>query len=124
MHNPCLDDIWLEHSRGNVDDLEVLQRITSKYPLWKKKDGTVMRIEDMDDAHLQNSINMTERNKKWSHYDVLIKAQKDRIVPVLEKCKYCQADMIRTEIETCEVGMSPSKYQSVCKCGARTPYEV
>ena len=96
----------------------------SKYPLWRKKDGTVMRIEDMDDSRLQNSINMVKRNGKMKTFEFLVQAQKERIVPVLKKCKYCKTDMVRTEIETCEVGMSPSKYQSVCKCGARTPYEV
>lgn len=124
MHNQWMFCDFHEYEELSNHLQKKMKRAKSKYPLWQKKDGTIMRIEDMDDAHLQNAINMTKRNKKWRAHDTLVQAQKDRIVPVLEKCKYCKSEMTRTETETCEVGMSPSKYQSVCSCGARTPYEV
>lgn len=45
----------------------------SKYPYWTKRCGTKMRIEDMDDGHLANSLAMVKRNNKRGLLDDDIK---------------------------------------------------
>jgi hypothetical protein len=54
----------LVSSRDAVNHLQPGQRppeVVVKYKMWKQRDGSLIRIKDMDDHHLVATIRMSER---------------------------------------------------------------
>lgn len=61
--------------------------ITCEYLIWTKKDGTQVRVVDMTDEHLWNTIKMLERQQVQRHKEACDDAW-DMVGPELEWFKH------------------------------------
>ena len=60
---------------------------------WRMKDGTIIKIKDMEDSHVRNSLNMLKRNspneirEAWIEVftDVILKRRKLKLDKIKDK---------------------------------------
>lgn len=64
----------------DIEDIKYHARLYAKNGIWVKKDGTRIKISDMSDNHIANSINLLKRNESVISdiYIPVLKAELDR----------------------------------------------
>lgn len=72
-----------------------------RYVAWKTKDGRLLRVADMDDAHLVSTIRMLERKVEAKHADACAHmSDPDDVTPEAEWMEHPVLDFMRFVAKT------------------------
>jgi hypothetical protein len=78
----------------------VINKTLKSSPIWITKSGQRIRVCDMEDSHLINSINMVNRSGKNEHwFDKLAIELKDRNLPIPTKNTFYSDECDATECD-------------------------
>ena len=100
-------------------------------PMWKCKDGTMMKISDMTDKHLENAINYLYKTK-GNYYSMTVllenerkKRQKNKKMEEWESmscnCQFCGHRMKVGNYHIIEEDFTHTEIRLICECGAMGP---
>lgn len=67
MGQEFIDDMLI---RGAVEEENARDLLLSK--CWKTADGRVLKVTDMDNAHIKNTVKWLERNEEFYFSDLFI----------------------------------------------------
>jgi hypothetical protein len=92
-------DLDMEFNIAGYESSVINKRLKSS-PIWITKSGQRIRLCDMEDSHLINSINMVNRsgrNESW--FNILATELKDRGLPVPVKNTFYSDECDATECD-------------------------